>query len=361
MMRYITLLVTVLVLCALCSSISANGVIVRPVAKPFPNLHFGTHPSVGDTAEYFPFFQGWNDGKLAWFIVGFDTNNIRTTQWLLPNKGLVPKLTSLIGNAAKPVYVVQGYQQGPVFSARPGEADYSAIWQVIYVKWKPGVTPRPIISDSNLPNASEADQIVTDIVIDLPIIAIGPLGGPWHPAPAGSYRMKQVIDYDPYRKLVTIPLWYAWARDRSSAFFLGSTILRVTAGVMITDVADPTLAALIGANLAPGLNAADAANTQRFWVQDWRLLPPPPPHQFAVLEFLPNFLGRNPGNLNDDFDFSPVMDMVLLQRTGLPAYVVVNNPTFLQSLLPPSGTGFAATGTSIRINATPVFYIPGGI
>jgi hypothetical protein len=332
---------------AISSSAWSNGNVL-----PFPALLSGLQDGIGNTIAKFLLRQGWFEGQLAWYIqvqpsefdryLGNASNNADIVYG-----GRYPRLVSLIGNAANPMYVVQNYQQGPVFSSAPGEDDYSGIWRVIYVKWKAGVTRRPIISDLDLPGPAEADITETDIVVDRPILALGPLDGPWYPAVSGSYRQAQVLAYSAKDKLVTLPAWYTYGQVKKTKKPTFSVVI-------IPDVADPDLAALLKANYAPGLALADAANVQKFWVQDWTLQPLPPLFQFPVVEKIDNLMPVQPGSLERNLDFSPVMDLIRLEREIAPL-TIVTNPSQLRMYLAPEGSGFLPVGDPVRVNA-PVCY-----
>jgi hypothetical protein len=348
MKKAITLLAVLAILAAAPSAFGAGNTF------PFPNQMWGVIDGVGIDDQTFPLQQGWFEGQLAWYIpvIGaaveaYDSGALGFQANLdLDYRYRYPLLSSAIGSGAGLMYIVQNFQQGPVFSAAPGQADYSGIWQVVYIKWKPGAAKRPIISDLDLPSGSEATFSFSDLVVDRPIVALGQLGGPWFPGPPGTYRLPQVTGYDPIHKAIELPAWYVYGQDTT-------TKQPLIGAVIIPDVADPTLAAILKANVAPGLAAVDPANVQKFWVQDWTILPPVPPLQLPIVERSDNLLQwvRKTETLKHNFEFTPVMDFTLLMRTGLPPYVVVNNPTLLQNLLPPFGSGFAVEGSPSRINA----------
>lgn len=345
-MKHTTTLVAVLAVFLAASSAFCAG-----NTFPFPNQMWGFEDGMGLDCQEFALLQGWFEGQLAWYIpvIGaLPVPNDSAAICLVPNLDMdyrcrYPLLASAIGGGAGLMYVVTNFQQGPVFSAAPGEADYSGIWQVVYIKWKPGAAKRPIISDLDLPSGAEATFTFTNIAVDRPIVALGKLDGPWSPAPAGRYRLPQVLDYDPKYKTVVLPVWLVYGQDET-------TKQPLIGEVIIPDVADPALAAILKANVAPGLAAIDADNVQKFWVQDWTIAPAVPPFQLPIVERSDNLLQclSSIEMLNRNRDFTPVMDFTLLMRTGLPAYVVVNNPTLLQNLL---GTGFVEIGSPIRINA----------
>lgn len=345
-----------------CSCSAAN-------TYPFPNMKWGLANGVGDATFVMPFFQGWYNGTQIWWILYFATNDLYTTTQPpdLVNAGLFPKLISAadlsanpaFDKGAKPLYKVLNFQQPPVFSTAPGNADYSALWQMVYVTWNAGSTPVALMSEADVLAAQASGDVtlqVTNIVIDLPVIALGPLGGPWWPAPEGGYRLQQVVDYDPYRKFVVLPVWYFYGQITRSGNQNQLRIGQVVVGfTFITDVADPALAEMLQANVAPGLNQVDAANTQRVWAQDWKLQPPPPPGEFPIMEWTPDYVNSHPRHLNTEYNFSPIMNLLTYQRVTIPPYTIINNPRFLQMLF---GSGAVAPVDDLgRINAMPFLLI----
>lgn len=260
----------------------------------------------------------------------------------------VPKLASALEGGAPVVYLVTNFQQGPIFSTRPGNADYSGLWRVVFLTWPPGSIPRPIIDASNIP--AEVIQEESKIVVNWPTMAIGPLGGPWPLEPPGGYRIGQVQQYDPYTKIIKLPAWAAFSRDP-----IHRTIVQVE--TLITDVSDPVLAEIIQANYAPGLDDVPADDTQKIWIFDWTQLPAQPPAQLPVMQHIPTppFNSISGYEYNTNRDYSPVMQIELLRRTTLPP-MVFNNPEFIESFLPPNGEGLEVIEDSYRLNALIVQY-----
>lgn len=260
----------------------------------------------------------------------------------------VPKLLSALQGGAPTVYLVTNFQQGPVFTTRPGNTDYSGLWHVVFLTWNPGVTPRPIIDASSLP--ADVTQSDAGIVVNWPTMAIGPLGGPWPLVPPGGYRIGQVQDYNLYSKVIKLPAWAAFSRDP-----VHRTIVQVE--TLITDVSDPVLAEIIQANFAPGLDNVPSPDTQKIWIFDWTQMPAQPPAQLPVMQNIPTPVlnAASSYEYNTNRDFSPVMQIELLRRTTLPP-AVYNNPELIESLLPPTGTGLEVIEDSYRLNALIVRY-----
>lgn len=330
MKRYIILTLTLLTL-FLCAS-AAFAIFPVPDRVPTPLL----------TLQ-----QGWFENTQAWYIDTFvaTTNTSFLGSTKMPS--LTPELFSLLhpkvpgGDiAARPIYVVlnPAATQGPIFSAAPGQdppdALYSSFWQVFYIQWKPGAVKRPIVNaepgdPKGLPDASQATIIPTGIVVQLPILAIGQLGGPWYPAPPGRYRMKQVFTFPDYAqtKLVGLSPYLVFSTDPVSK--RPDTFL-----TFVTDVAKQPLADQIGANLAPGLlNVPDGTidpadnDTQAFyWIpkSPWLC-------QYPVVESTPFGFGPigNPA-------YTPVVRLIQLDR-DIPYSTVLNNANYIKFLLTTGG------------------------
>lgn len=102
-----------------------------------------------DGTDVFALYQGYLNNDLVWFTA-FETNDIRlATSALFADfidtndlfekdayhyPQFAPKLTSALEvdpcrglAAARPLYVVINHQQGPVFTTRPGNDDYSGL------------------------------------------------------------------------------------------------------------------------------------------------------------------------------------------------------------------------------------------
>lgn len=294
---------------------------------------------------------GWFDGAQAWYICtatnDIDFNICVGTRF---RALVVPKLSSALVPkvpfgpiAAQPVYMVTNVQNGLVFSTTPGDLFYSALWQVFTVTWKPGITPRPITSalpaspgnPTGLPDATEADIVATDTVLDCPILALGPLTRRLDcPGNTTGYLIPQTDHVDPVHGLIYLPAWFVYCQDPVTT----RPHQNLT---QITDVSDPALAELLGANLAPGLLNLPDSDTSDFFV----MRGPKPLNQFPVVSACPTFFGPR-----DCFsDYSPVMRYVILQR-DLPPYTLVKTLENIRLLLL-SGK-LKVLGDSVRINAS---------
>ena len=82
--------------------------------------------------------------------------------------GKYPALYEFTGSAAT------GQQQ--VFGSEPGEDDYSPLWQIVTVTWKPGVTPELLLKDDDVKAMAAAGKVTlgpTAIILNCPIVKVG--------------------------------------------------------------------------------------------------------------------------------------------------------------------------------------------
>ena len=277
------------------------AVVAGPSAAVYP---------VPDGAVNLQMNQGWFDDVVAWFIAT-DTNDIS----IAASSGmtLAPKLSNTLppNSTAQPVYwPTNAFPPRVVFSTAPGEIEYSGIWQVFFVTWKPGfgrpitnAQPASMMNPTGLPDASEADTVETNTVVDLPIVALHRLAGPFLPKPPPFYRIPQAIHHDPRGRRITLPTWDTYTFDPISR--------RVSVRpVIITDVRDQGLADELGANLAPGLLNAPDPGTPNMYVYD----DPKPITQLPVYPDSPN--GR--GVRNTNFEYDPLRRLIVVDRQDLP-------------------------------------------
>lgn len=298
-------------------SVSAGG-FVFPPGYPQPYHYFA-----------FPVEQAWYDAEPAWIYCS-STSDFNYARWQTLH--FSPKLASALtprvpgGDiAARPMYVVTNRQNLPVLSARPGDPLYSALWQVFYVTWKPGVTPRPITSadpasptnPTGLPSAAEATIVPSNVVLDCTVLVLGPLACPGARNAPGYLIPQATATSAGFRlKTVTIPTWLT-----DGQFLVNQRV--GSALTLITDASDPALANALGANLAPGLLNLPDSDTTNFYV--WR--GPKPPTQLPVIGDYPLSVGSRPNP-----DFSPVMRYIIMQRL-IPPSTVIQSREYIELLL----------------------------
>ncbi len=281
-----------------------------------------------------PLSQGWYDDQLVWFTCT-TTNDIKTAQ--AQNLTLASKLSSAIPTVAQPLYVVQNFQQGPVFSIVPTGASnaYSGLWRVYYIKWNAGVTPRAITNDAvgdpkGIP-ASGVTVTPTNIVVDYPVLIVGPLSiaGP-------TYTIPQLVSFNAIKKTAMLPYFNAFTQN-----FITKKVEVVRN--LITDCSEAPSAALAGANFAHGLAAMCPSNSQEGWLFD-PFVQVNPPGQYPILESSPSVLSWR----NANQAYSPIVKGHLLIRTGASPAAIINNATTVYKLI---GTGVLTPSGTLTINA----------
>lgn len=252
-----------------------------------------------------PMGMGWYDDRPVWFICT-TTSDIRLAQ--TQNLTLAPKLANLSSLSAPKLYMVMGFQQGPVFTTTPKAKMplYSGFWHVSMIQWLPGFMPRPITNDDpespgNPTGIPKTGVMVcnTNIVVDYPIMAIGQLGAPCvsRNVPC-EYRIPQARDINTYAKTVTLPVYAAYCTDCCTR--------RITiAQVLVTDAGNSTAAQVLGANYAPGLSLLGLSSkaVQHAYHISATTKSPNPPSQLPILQACPTAIGWR----NSNYCYSPAM------------------------------------------------------
>lgn len=369
-MKYSRLLLLIAALALLSAAVGAAP--LNPLLYKFPS----TNPM--GLVQYTPFqmFQGWENNQLTWYIATDSSDQQIACETALFSGGrapdefnFAPALSSLAGQVAT-MYVIVNLNQGPVFTDVPGGLTYSGLWQVVFVTYNPGVDKHyvknaapfdPVLNPYGLPSNTDAtfttlNKAGLPIVVKFPIVAVGPLGGPWAPSIPGEYRIPQgkVQPNYTYTKQIFLPYWQVYCKDPVTK----RVCLR---SVAIPDAFDPIglpvsdqLVPKLGANSAPGLGLINQALTQPFYWQ----IGIQPLTQYPILHACTN--ENLPPCYNNNYDYIPVETVVVMQRNvpPLPASTIINNEQLLLQFL---GSGFL---TQIRasqiINATVIEEIPRG-
>lgn len=358
-----------------------------------------------DSYLTFQMKQGWWNDKMVWYILT-ETSDIRFSQThLAPGTpysggltlsyqlisavdvpGVARGMGIIINNPAQP--------QGVVLDAAPAPTapgPYSGIWAVYYVKWRVGATKVILKKWSDIESRVGVDLDISNVYggetvdfdaltyVDAPIVAIGNLGGPWWPAPAGdvdNYRIKQgrVASNYAYTKKITLPTWYIFCAD------MVTNKVKVVQVIIpdvfdVVDNANPalpgTLADKLGANWAAMLANWPDSDSQAFWEFYPGPVPPltppytppylyeKPPFQFPVIEEFPTAF--NWRNINEGY--SPIMRHIVLTRNPVdptntydPFYAaMIDNDTLINILLGmPVAPNLTEEDTYHRFNAPAV-------
>jgi hypothetical protein len=128
----------------------------------------GKGESVSAPTVFKTYYDGHKDGMLA-------TDVSTKTQASKENINYSPVLAQLNSKTFPEIYIVRGRQaagQLMVLGSEPGESNYSPLWRETIVRWKKGVTPTVIKSDTqvdDLISAGKATEHETTVVLNCPV------------------------------------------------------------------------------------------------------------------------------------------------------------------------------------------------
>jgi hypothetical protein len=139
-----------------------------------------------------PLQRAWYEGRIVFYV----TTDVSDAQVARDKKAnFAPRLAQALKRAEPPsgaaafdkVYSIANFKQPSVFASAPqpigpGSADvaYSPLWRMTTVTWLPGRTPRMLDSEEAVLAAAEAGDVrlvTTDVLLNCPIVHLGPLGG----------------------------------------------------------------------------------------------------------------------------------------------------------------------------------------
>jgi hypothetical protein len=133
------------------------------LAKDVANVASVTRPKVFKT-----FYDGHRDGMLA-------TDVSNKAQAMAKGITFVPSLGKLDPSSFPELYIVQGRHaagQLMILGSEPGEPNYSPLWLETNVRWRHGVTPTVIKSDTQVDELIAMGKVVergTHIVLNCPV------------------------------------------------------------------------------------------------------------------------------------------------------------------------------------------------
>lgn len=122
-------------------------------------------------------FQGFYDGHLDTYLTT-DASTAMLAKQLGHGVNAAPVLSQTRGAATPREFYILGRRapdQPVVFGSEPGESDYSPLWLVVEVHWKPGVTPIMLHRDDQIDSLAKAGKLTettTPWVINSPITAV---------------------------------------------------------------------------------------------------------------------------------------------------------------------------------------------
>lgn len=120
-------------------------------------------------------FKGFYDGHLDLYV-NTDVSVKSQTKQLHAN--YAPLLAKTNGKATSPMYLVKGPAatgQRAVFGSEPPDAGYSPLWQEFFVRFKAGVKPILLTSDTQITAVQRQGKLTlrpSSIVLNAPITKI---------------------------------------------------------------------------------------------------------------------------------------------------------------------------------------------
>lgn len=302
-----------------------------------------------DGSATFKMQQGWAGAGLPVWYICTDTSdvNFASSQHLT----LAPKLANgFYGAGVAAMFIVKNpiESQGPVFETIPGQNLYSGIWRVRLVTWLNLSARVPLTSIGqilNLKNQGKLKYDETEVRIDYPIVAVGSLGCPGNTSPT-RFTIAQALSFNTLTKTVTLPTFKVYCQNPSTQ--------AITVGkVIIPDVGNPTLARLIGANIAPALNFYPAGGKSIIDLFNWQQpyltsVLPIPPTQYLVRSACPTSLSVS----NFNYNYSPVATFDIFNRNTLPLGTVINNFKLFEKY---RSSNLVTLAASLNVNAPAVY------
>ena len=121
-----------------------------------------------------PRLEAWVDGRRVEYVTTDISDAAMARQAGVHH---VPRLAGAIGmgqaSLTERVYKFSDGAQISVFASAPPDANYSPLWRLVLVRWKPGRPARELRSEEAVlaaADAGEVELVVTGIVVNCPIV-----------------------------------------------------------------------------------------------------------------------------------------------------------------------------------------------
>ena len=121
-----------------------------------------------------PRLQAWVDGRRVEYVTTDISDGAMAKQ---AGVNHVPRLAGAVGTGAasltERVYKFSDGAQISIFASAPPDSNYSPLWRLVLVHWKPGRPPRELRSEEAVLAAADAGDVeldVTGIVVNCPIV-----------------------------------------------------------------------------------------------------------------------------------------------------------------------------------------------
>ncbi|AIC15506.1 DUF7482 domain-containing protein [Nitrososphaera viennensis] len=186
-----------------------------------------------------PLEKGYHDGKDLFFIAT-DVSDQDVAAQLTNESGFqvnfAPLLAKTPQDARNQAYFFTNGIEGngtfgfqlPVVTSKPGDGDYSPLWQVNMASWKETATPRELTSVQQVmdaQNSGQLDIMATDIIVNHPAIKWD--GGSLKIrddrnsiTDDSSYVGGQILGIDTEKMLVTMVAHRGWRPDGKTIYYV---------------------------------------------------------------------------------------------------------------------------------------------
>ena len=287
------------------------------LVSSIPNMGMGTPAS-----SALGTFQGYYDSHLDTYVTT-DASTRMLAHTLGAGVNAAPVLAQTRGAATPREFYVLGRRaphQPVVFGSEPGESDYSPLWMVVTVHWKPGVKPVLLHQDDQidaLAKAGKLTETTTPWVINSPITAVTKTTAAPKTANGALFGQGEPV----MGSVPTLAAYYDGHKDRYIA----------------TDVSDKAQAsqiAMLHMNAAPVLKSVPAAAAPKMYFI----------RGHAVSGQIP-VLGSEPG----ESDYSPLWTEVMVHWKPGATPVLLHQDDQIDALA--KAGKLTETTTTVIINA----------
>ena len=171
------LAVAVALAAAACSSGGGSATSPAPASSPAGAVSMlGARSLPGQTSQTLPAFPAYYDAHKDVVVV---SDAFPRSAAGMFHANYAPSLAAVTPATQPQWYIVRGRAaagQLAVLGSEPGESDYSPLWHTVFIRWKPGVTPKVLSSDNMIAalakkgelTATKTSLVVTATVVSSP-------------------------------------------------------------------------------------------------------------------------------------------------------------------------------------------------
>jgi hypothetical protein len=291
---------TLLTLCLVLSLVAASAPMQAATVVSFA----GAPVTLQTTkSRDFSMRAGVYNGQIIWFVPFAASNLNVATQLNVYSKykegqkvDWAPAMScALTKDVLGDVYLINCAQQ-ILFSSEPGLPDYTPLWRVHYLEWVASATRTPLNSAADVQAALAAGKllaVIPDSVLDATIV-IGTSG----------QVIKQTTEFDFRTSRIELPMFKVFYSAASTNW------KTKTRWVLLVDTNCPSVADVLGANLAPRLgNIGDCCNNIYAFEN------PVPPSQLPIADQIKSY--RLPDKLQTNTNYNPIRCWTVFDRGSL--------------------------------------------